>query len=243
MLVTGVGKAGQAGEVVAAAFARAGDRVIVVSREVAESEARAAELRRHGGDVTAYGADLAAADEADRLAARVVAAHGERLDALVHLAGGWMPGAPVVESTPEQWERIFAINLLTAVHTARAFVPLVRPARGAMVFFASEAALPGARVGGMAAYAAAKAGVVALARALAQEEHAHGVRVNALAPGAIRTAANEASMGRDVPYVEREDVASSVLWLCSPAAAAVSGEVIRLTAGARPPGAAGEHTG
>jgi 3-oxoacyl-[acyl-carrier protein] reductase len=80
----------------------------------------------------------------------------------------------------------------------------------------------------MAAYAAAKAGVVTLMRAVAQEERDNGVRANAVAPAAIRTADNVRDMGADARYVEREDVASAVLFLCSPAARAVTGQVIRL---------------
>jgi NAD(P)-dependent dehydrogenase (short-subunit alcohol dehydrogenase family) len=80
----------------------------------------------------------------------------------------------------------------------------------------------------MAAYAAAKSGVLALMRAVAEEERATGVRANALAPTAIRTAANLDSMGENVRYVEREEVADAVLFLCSDGASAISGQVIRL---------------
>jgi NAD(P)-dependent dehydrogenase (short-subunit alcohol dehydrogenase family) len=63
---------------------------------------------------------------------------------------------------------------------------------------------------------------------LAKEERDTGVRVNAIAPSAIRTASNERDMPDATNYVEREEVASVVLFLCSPAASAISGEVIRL---------------
>ena len=97
-----------------------------------------------------------------------------------------------------------------------------------MLYFASAASLPGAAVKNMAAYAAAKGGVITLMRAVAAEERANGVRSNALAPQAIRTDTNIASMGEDHQYVERETVAAWVLWLCSNAAGPVSGQVIRL---------------
>lgn len=230
MLLTGVGKPGQVGEAVAAAFARAGDHVLLVDLHREDSLARAADVTASGGRATAYGANLADTADVDRLAAAVAADHGGRLDAVVHMAGGWSPGSPIATMDPAQWDRTIAINLTTAAQAARAFSPMLRPARGSFVFFASEAALPGAKIGGMAAYAVAKLGVAAIMRALAQEERPHGVRANALAPAAIRTASNEGSMGSDVPYVEREDVAAAVMWLCSPAANAVSGEIIRLAA-------------
>ena len=229
VLLTGVGQPGQVGETVAAAFAARGDHVLLVDRRIEDSRARAADVAAPGG-ATAYAADLSDAADTERLAAEVQAAHGEVLDAVVHMAGGWQPGAPVAESSADHWARMIAINLTTAVNTARAFTPAVRRAPGCFVFFASEAALSGANVSGMSAYAAAKTGVAVLTRALAAEERRHGVRANALAPAAIRTAANEGSMGADAPYVEREQVANAVLWLCSPEASAVSGELVRLAA-------------
>jgi NAD(P)-dependent dehydrogenase (short-subunit alcohol dehydrogenase family) len=96
------------------------------------------------------------------------------------------------------------------------------------VLFGSEAALPGASVAGVAAYAAAKSALLTLAQAIAQEEREHGVRANALAPAAIRTAANLAAMGTNAAYVTREAVADVVLWLCSDAARAVTGQVVRV---------------
>jgi len=101
-------------------------------------------------------------------------------------------------------------------------------AGGSVVFFASEAALEGARTTGVSSYAMAKSAVVALMRSVADEGRALGVRANALAPAAIRTGTNEATMGKDTHYVERDDVASVVAFLCSPAARAITGQVIRL---------------
>ena len=80
----------------------------------------------------------------------------------------------------------------------------------------------------MAAYAAAKSGVVALMRAVAADEKKHEVRANAVAPTSIRTAANIQSMGEQQNYVEREEVAATVCYLCSSDASAVSGQVVRL---------------
>jgi NAD(P)-dependent dehydrogenase (short-subunit alcohol dehydrogenase family) len=148
--------------------------------------------------------------------------------AVVHMAGGYVEGAPISATDPSTWHKLFAINLTTAFMATRALLPLVRRARGSMVYFASAASLPGAGVANMSAYAAAKGGVITLMRAVAAEEKGNGVRANALAPQAIRTADNLASMGKEHHYVERETVAAWVRWLCSPAAGPVSGQVIRL---------------
>ncbi len=227
-LITGVGRAGQVGEAVAATFAARGDHVLLVSRNADEVSARADAIRAAGHTATPYACDLADPAQVAALAERVAGDHGDRLDALVNLAGGFATSGPIAESTPETWERMSRINVVTAYTVTRAMLPALRRARGSVVFFASEAALPGRAVANVWAYAAAKAAVVTLMRALAREERDTGVRANAVAPTSIRTASNLDAMGDEVRYVERDDVAGAVWFLCSEAARAVNGEVIRL---------------
>lgn len=227
-VVTGVGRPGQVGEAVAAAFASAGWQTALLDRDANEVAARAAELRTRGWSATAHPCDLTDPAALDAVAADVSAQASGGIHALVCLAGGFAPGAPVAETEPDAWHRMFAINLTTAFLTTRAFLPQVRLARGSIVYFASAAALPGAKVGRMAAYGAAKTAVVTLMRAVAQEEQVNGVRANALAPTSIRTTSNVASMGADASYVERETVADWVLLLCSSASASVTGQVLKL---------------
>lgn len=228
VVLTGVGREGQVGEAVARAFAERGARVFLVGRREDEVRARADALIAAGLRSAALSADLSDPVAVEALAARVRDATGGRVHALVHLAGGFAASGPVADSDAAVWTRQFTINLTTAYVTARAFLPLLRATKGAIVFFGSEAALPGARVAGIAAYAAAKTAVLTLAQAIAQEERDNGVRANALAPAAIRTAANLAEMGADTAYVTREAVADVVLWLCSDAARAVTGQVVRV---------------
>src|SRR5918999_1540625 len=228
-LLTGVGREGQVGEVVARAFAQRDATVLLVDRQAEQAEARARTLTERGLRASAFACDLTSADQVGELAARVRREHGDRLDALVSMAGGFASSGTVAEGDVEVWHRMFAINLTTAYLATRVFLPLLRAGGGAIVYFASEAALPGSRVAGMAPYAIAKTGVVTLMQAVAQEERTNGVRSNALAPGSIRTAANLEAMGSDKRYVEREDVAAAVVWLCSDAARAVTGQVIRLS--------------
>ncbi|HEY5218277.1 MAG TPA: SDR family oxidoreductase, partial [Gemmatimonadaceae bacterium] len=177
---------------------------------------------------TPYACDLADANAVHDLAARIAGEHGSALDVLVNLAGGFALSGSVGESVPTSWDKMSRINLVTAYTATRAFLPRLREARGAVVFFASAAALPGSTVSGMWTYAAAKGAVVTLMRAVAQEERAVGVRANAVAPTTIRTESNVAEMGEKVRYVEREDVAAAVWFLCSDAARAVTGQVVRL---------------
>ncbi len=228
VVVTGVGRSGQVGEVVAAEFARLGAHVYLVSRSKDETEARAAELRAAGHTATGFPCDLTDPQAVARLAGFVAGGTGGRLNALVHLAGGFALSGPVAESELSVLEQQFAINLVTAFLCTRALLPQLRAARGAIAYVASAAVLAGTSVATMVAYAAAKSGVVALMRAVAEEERAHGVRANAIAPGTIRTASNVAAMAPDARFVEREDVATALAFLCSDAARGVTGQLLPL---------------
>jgi NAD(P)-dependent dehydrogenase (short-subunit alcohol dehydrogenase family) len=226
VVLTGVGREGQMGEAVALAFAERGARVFLVDHTETNVRARADALVARGLRAAALAADLTDAAATAALADRVRDATAGRLHALVHLAGGFASSGPVAESDPAVWQRQLAMNATTAYLTARAFLPLLRSTKGALVFFASEAVLPGARAANVSAYVASKSALVALMQAIAQEERAHGVRANAVAPTTIRTADNIAAMGADAPMVAREAVADVVLWLCADASRAVTGQVV-----------------
>jgi NAD(P)-dependent dehydrogenase (short-subunit alcohol dehydrogenase family) len=227
-VLTGISRPGQVGEAVARSLAEAGVAVVLIDRTGAAAEERARELRDAGLVATAHGADLTDPTQLDAVAQSVGREFGG-IDALVNIAGGFSMSGKVASSDPDAWSRQLGIGLTTAYLTTRAFLPLLRQRRGAIVFFASAAALPGGRVAEMSAYAVSKAGVITLMRAVAQEERDTGVRANALAPTSIRTATNVESMGPDARYVEREEVADAVRFLCfSPAARAISGQVVQL---------------
>ena len=252
VVLTGVGRAGQVGEVVARAFAERGAAVALLDRDADGVRARAAAIVDAGGRATGHACDLADIDAVRRVAAEVVAAHAEasggasggRVHALVNLAGGFAASGRVGDGDAAAapagvatLQRMVAINVVTAYCATAAFLPYLRAAaadpRGtgdaSVVFFASAAALPGGSAAGLAAYVAAKSGVLALMRAVAEEERDARVRANALAPTSIRTGDNLRAMGdAGVRYVERESVADAVLFLCSPAARNVTGQVLRL---------------
>ena len=229
VLLTGAGREGQVGEAVARALAERGATLLLVDRNLGQAQDRASALAQAGFKAFPFACDLADQNSVGELARRVGAEHGERLAALVHVAGGFAVSGPVARDELDVWNRMLSINLTTAFLVTRAFLPFVRAARGAIVYFASEAALPGAKVANIAAYAVAKTGVVTLMRAVAQEERENGVRANALAPTSIRTAANVKAMGENVRYIERDEVAHAVAYLCSDDASAVTGQLIALS--------------
>ena len=230
VVLTGAGRQGQTGETIAREFARHGAVMILVDRDRANAESRASDLTSDGFEAHPFTCDLSSPDEVASLAAGVKGLCGDAgIAALVNAAGGFSMLGNVADSSVDAWDLQFRINLTTCYLATRALLPLLRAGRGAIVNFSTGAVLPGQSVAGMTAYVAAKSGVAVLTRAVAAEETESGVRANAIAPSAIRTAANLDDMGSNVKYVEREEVARTVLFLCSPAASAINGELIRLT--------------
>jgi len=223
-IVTGVGSRGQLGYAIARRLAEAGWRVVASGRSAGVVDL-AAELAADGSEVAGVAADLLDEGQAQQLVAATVGRFG-RLDALINAAGGLTLVRSVEDTHLDELQRELDRNLATAQVTSRAALLALRESHGAIVNFASPAAFrPGAR---LAAYSAAKAGVVALTQALAQEEKAAGVRVNAIAPGTVDTEQNRAESGEAGAFVSREAVADVVLFLISPAARAITGETIRV---------------
>ena len=229
VVLTGVGAKGQVGEAVARAFADLGASLVLVDRTADKVRERVDEITSSGGSARGYACDLTNEGSVASLIDSVRRECGDRVNALVHMAGGFAMSGPVAESALDVWQRQISINLTTAYLTTRAFLPLLRPAQGAIVLFSSEAALPGAIGSNRSAYAISKIGVASLMRSIANEERKNGVRANAVAPISIRTAANVSQMGESARYIEREQVASIVTFLCSNAASAVTGELLPLS--------------
>ena len=230
VVITGVGREGQVGDAVASAFAGEGATVHLIGHQQAEVEARAAAIVRNGGRAWAYGCDLtdmnAASDAARRILGRV--SSGERcLDALVNVAGGFAASGPLGVADVAVLDQQIKVNLITAWVASNALLPLVKNG-GSIVFFGSALALPGAPTAKLSAYAASKAGVLAIMQAAAHEGRDRGVRANAVAPETIRTPQNEQTMGTKGRFVEMRAVTDAALFLCSNESAAMTGQVLRL---------------
>ena len=140
------------------------------------------------------------------------------LHAVVNLAGGFAAGQPVGETPVEDFEAVLALNLRTTYVVCHAAIPHLA-ADGAIVCTSSATAHQ--PFAGSAGYAASKAGVTALARAIAKE----GVRCNVISPSLIDTPANRESMPESAwdRFVPPERIADVVLWLVSPESAGVNG--------------------
>lgn len=225
VIVTGVGRRGQVGYVIAQRFLAGGARVVITGRTAAVDEL-AAELAAHG-EVAAVAADLTEAGDIERVVAAARDRWG-RLDALINVAGGLSVNRPVEDTEPEDWRREIERSAETALRMIRATLPLLRAHRGAIVNFAAPA---GERARArLAAYSAAKAAVIALTRAVALEEREHGVRCNAIAPGLVDTAQNREWVkdAATTHWVTREQIADVAFFLAGSAASGISGEVLHV---------------
>lgn len=173
------------------------------------------------------GVDLADEAAVDAAYARIA----ERLngvDGLVNVAGGFV-WEPVEGGSTNSWDRMYGVNLRTALASTRAALPFLLKAGGAIVNVgAAGAAQPGA---GMAPYAASKAGVRALTESLAEELRAKRVRVNAILPTILDTPANRADMPDADPsaWVQPRAAARVIAFLLSDEAGAITGASIPLS--------------
>lgn len=217
------GAAGNLGAVVARILADAGYSVVAVDRSQRRLEENYGDWAAAGGHLLAGDVDLTDESAVAALFAKVDKRYG-RVDVLVNTVGGFRGGAPVHETDPADWEFLFRLNVVTAVLTCRHAVRrMTAQGSGKIVNIASEAALTGAP--NFAAYSVAKTGVLRLSEALAGETKGAGINVNCVLPGTMDTAANRTAMpdADRSGWVTLEQVAAVVGFLCSDAAAAVSG--------------------
>ena len=226
VLVTGVGRTGQIGNAVALAFGEAGARIVACDRDAVSVAARVKEFAQRGIEARPAAGDLTEPDIA-ALAVEVAVRHFGKLDVVINLAGGLTTYGPVEDTTEAAFDREIAINLKTAFLVSQAAIPALEKTRGNIVNFASIAVeQPAAN---LAAYTAAKAGIAGLTGALAVELAPRGIRVNAVAPSAARTAENIAASGADAHYVELDSITDAVLFLASDAASGITGRVQPIT--------------
>jgi NAD(P)-dependent dehydrogenase (short-subunit alcohol dehydrogenase family) len=217
------GAAGNLGRAVAAAFADAGARRVLL-------DYNAQALR------DAYGADgedqlLVTANLADAptVASAVETALGRfgRIDILCNLAGGFRMGPAVHETPADIWRLMIDVNAGSIINAAAAVVPAMLASRsGKIVNVAAMAGLHGAA--NMGAYAASKSAVIRLTESMAAELREHGINVNCVMPSIIDTPPNRADMPNADParWVSPDALADVILFLCSSRARAVHGAAI-----------------
>jgi 3-oxoacyl-[acyl-carrier protein] reductase len=226
------------GREIAERLATAGAAIAVVDVALDAVVQAATELSRHGATSRGYHCDVSSLDAATELGERVLADFG-RVDILVNNAGITRDRL-FIRMSGEDWGAVIAVNLTGAFNMTKAFAPaMLRQRAGSIVNIASVVGQMGNP--GQANYAASKAGLIGLTKSLAKEFAPRGVRVNAVAPGFIRTAMTDAlpedvqgQMKQIIPlgrFGEPADVAAVVKFLASDAAAYVTGQVINCDGG------------
>lgn len=229
-LITGAGTG--IGQATALLFAREGARVLLAGRRIEPLRETAERIRAEG-----FEADLFPTDVTDDRAVRAAVLRAEErfggLDILVNNAGTAPQWTPIHETPDDLWTLALETNLTGAFRMCRAAIPLLVRSRGAIVNVASTSALKGAY--SVAAYSAAKAGLLALTRCIAAEYGHLGVRCNCVVPSWVDTPMTRDFLSDDATRAEvarrhalgrvatPDDVARAILYLSGPDAAFVTG--------------------
>jgi 2-hydroxycyclohexanecarboxyl-CoA dehydrogenase len=232
------------GRAIVTALARAGASVAIadlradVAQQTASEVAQATKAR-----VISLKTDVADLGEVRATTARVFQEFGQ-IDALINNAG-WDELRPFLQTTPEFWDKIIAVNFKSILNTCYAVLPhMVARKAGAVVSISSDAGRVGSL--GEAVYSGAKAGIIAFSRTLAREHARDNIRFNVVCPGPTRTPLVEEMqqqdfgskvLGRMEQYVPLrrlgtpEDIAPMVVFLASDAAGFITGQVISISGG------------
>ncbi len=232
VLVTGVGRTGQIGNAVALAFGRAGAKIVACDLDAVGVAKRVREFGALGVDARPCAGDLSHPDIAV-LAVEIALNQFGRLDVVVNVAGGLTTYGPIEGLTVAAMDRELAINLKTTVVVSQAAIPALARTQGCIINFASIAYFHPQSP--MALYSAAKAAVAGFTRSLALELKDRQIRVNAVAPAMVRTGDNVAASGETAAYVELADITEGVMSLATSGPAAVTGEILAISAGAASP--------
>jgi 2-hydroxycyclohexanecarboxyl-CoA dehydrogenase len=240
--VTGGG--GGIGGAICRRFAAEGANVAVLDRDEAAAKRTADAITAAGGKALALACDITDRAAVDRTFAAIAKAFGP-VDVLVNNAG-WDVFLPFTKTTPDQWERLIAINLTGALHMHHAALPsMVERRKGRIINVASDAARVGSS--GEAVYAACKGGLVAFSKTLAREHARHGITVNVVCPGptdtallsgVTQTAANPEKLveafTKAIPMGrlgQPDDLPGAVLFFASADAGFVTGQVLSVSGG------------
>jgi NAD(P)-dependent dehydrogenase (short-subunit alcohol dehydrogenase family) len=231
------------GRAIALTLAGAGADVVISDIVVDDGklEGVAAEIKKLGQRCLAIRADISSRPDVEKMTGQAVKKFG-RIDILVNCAGVWIPGQTLIETPEENWNRVIDTNLKGTYFCCQAVGRVMaRQASGNIINISSQVGLnPGIGAG---AYSISKAGIIMLTRQLALELAGKNIRINALAPGIVKTDFNidlwknpkaERQIALGVPLgrlAEPEDIARVALFLASEESSYITGAVIPVDGG------------
>jgi len=241
-LVTG--GAGGVGKVIARSFAREGATAVVNDIDLQEAEKLAQEMRDRGSQALAVKGDVSKSTEVEAMVHKVIE-ECSRIDILVNNAAVFAESVPIMEIKEEEWDRVMDTNLKGVFNCSKAVIKhMMKQRSGKIINITSFTGKTGRVVYSTfgsptkAHYCVSKAGIISLTKSLAFELAPYNINVNAVAPGSIAPEGTDNEKKKMIiPLVPlgrtgtSEDVAAAVLFLASPEASFMTGEILDVNGG------------
>ena len=240
-IVTGAGSSGPGvgnGKAASVLFAREGAKVLLVDINADHAQETLELITAEGGEASVFQADVTNADHCRSMVESAVERYG-RLDILDNNVGVILR-AKFADIDPEDWDRVMAINLKSMMLASQSAIPRMIDSGGGSIINMTSVA--GIRAWSDAAYAASKAGIIGLTQTVAAEYGRHGIRANAIAPGAVYTPMVAWQLSEEAREIRREstllgtegtawDVAWAAVYLASDEARWVTGVLLPVDGG------------